>query len=84
MKLVDDPAQLESQIDLAMAEALAAFGDSRIYVERFVARGRHVEVQVLGDGQRAIHLGSRDCSIQRRFQKLVEDVVEHQEVNALG
>ena len=73
MKRVDDPTQLESQIDLAMSEALAAFGDSRIYVERFIARGRHVEVQVLGDGQRAIHLGSRDCSIQRRFQKLVEE-----------
>lgn len=73
MKRVDDPAQLDSQIDLAMAEALAAFGDSRIYVERFIGRGRHVEVQVLGDGQRAIHLGSRDCSIQRRFQKLVEE-----------
>ena len=73
MKRVDDPAQLDSQINLAMAEALAAFGDSRIYVERFIGRGRHVEVQVLGDGLRAIHLGSRDCSIQRRFQKLVEE-----------
>jgi acetyl-CoA carboxylase biotin carboxylase subunit len=56
-----------------MAEAQAAFGDPRIYVERFVERGRHVEVQVLGDGKRVIHLGDRDCSIQRRFQKLVEE-----------
>ena len=56
-----------------MAEAQAAFGDPRIYVERFIAQGRHVEVQVLGDGTRAVHLGDRDCSIQRRFQKLVEE-----------
>jgi acetyl-CoA carboxylase biotin carboxylase subunit len=73
MKRVDHAEQLESQIDLAMSEAQAAFGDSRIYIERFIARGRHVEVQILGDGARAIHLGTRDCSIQRRFQKLVEE-----------
>ena len=73
MKRVDDPAALDSAIDLAMTEAQAAFGDPRVYVERFIARGRHVEVQVLGDGARAIHLGTRDCSIQRRFQKLVEE-----------
>lgn len=73
MKRVDRPEDLDHQIDMAMAEAQAAFGDPRIYVERYIARGRHVEVQVLGDGQNAIHLGTRDCSIQRRFQKLVEE-----------
>jgi acetyl-CoA carboxylase biotin carboxylase subunit len=73
MKRVNDPAALESQIGLAMSEAEAAFGDGRIYVERFIQSGRHVEVQVIGDGRRAIHLGTRDCSIQRRFQKLVEE-----------
>ena len=73
MKRVDDPAQLSGQIDLAMAEAEAAFGDRRIYVERYIARGRHVEVQILGGGEKAVHLGTRDCSIQRRFQKLVEE-----------
>lgn len=73
MKRVDSPAQLDHQIDMSMAEAQAAFGDPRIYVERYIARGRHVEVQVLGDGHSAIHLGTRDCSIQRRFQKLVEE-----------
>jgi acetyl-CoA carboxylase biotin carboxylase subunit len=73
MKRVDSPAQLDSQVDIAMAEALAAFGDPRIYIERYIAEGRHVEVQVLGDGNRVIHLGTRDCSIQRRFQKLVEE-----------
>jgi acetyl-CoA carboxylase, biotin carboxylase subunit len=73
MKRVNAPAELDSQIDMAMAEAQAAFGDPRVYVERFIASGRHVEVQVLGDGVSAIHLGTRDCSIQRRFQKLVEE-----------
>jgi acetyl-CoA carboxylase biotin carboxylase subunit len=73
MKRVDGPDNLKSQIVMAMAEAQAAFGDARVYVERFIARGRHVEVQVIGDGARAIHLGTRDCSIQRRFQKLVEE-----------
>jgi acetyl-CoA carboxylase biotin carboxylase subunit len=73
MKRVDDASQLDAQIDMAMAEAQAAFGDPRVYVERYIGRGRHVEVQVLGDGERAIHLGTRDCSIQRRFQKLVEE-----------
>jgi acetyl-CoA carboxylase, biotin carboxylase subunit len=73
MKRVDRPEDLKSQIGLAMSEAEAAFGDARVYVERFIASGRHVEVQVIGDGTRAIHLGTRDCSIQRRFQKLVEE-----------
>jgi acetyl-CoA carboxylase biotin carboxylase subunit len=73
MKRVNDPADLASQVAMAMAEAEAAFGDRRVYVERFITRGRHVEVQVLADGTRAIHLGTRDCSIQRRFQKLVEE-----------
>jgi acetyl-CoA carboxylase biotin carboxylase subunit len=73
MKRVDAPQQLDAQIDMAMAEAQAAFGDPRIYVERYIGKGRHVEVQILGDGQTAIHLGTRDCSIQRRFQKLVEE-----------
>jgi acetyl-CoA carboxylase, biotin carboxylase subunit len=73
MKRVDRAQDLPAMIGMAMAEAQAAFGDPRIYVERFIARGRHVEVQVLGDGVSAIHLGTRDCSIQRRFQKLVEE-----------
>ena len=73
MKRVNAPEELLPQIDMAMAEAQAAFGDPRVYVERYIERGRHVEVQVLGDGEAAIHLGTRDCSIQRRFQKLVEE-----------
>jgi acetyl-CoA carboxylase biotin carboxylase subunit len=73
MKQVHDPAQLAELLELAMAEANTAFGDARVYVERFVASGRHVEVQVLGDGKNVIHFGDRDCSIQRRYQKLIEE-----------
>jgi acetyl-CoA carboxylase, biotin carboxylase subunit len=73
MKPVHDPAALTATIDLAVAEASAAFGDPRVYLERFVATGRHVEVQLLGDGETVIHLGTRDCSVQRRYQKLIEE-----------
>ena len=73
MKVVRDGAGLKDTLDLAMAEAESAFGDSRVYLERFVASGRHVEVQLLGDGRELIHLGTRDCSIQRRYQKLLEE-----------
>ncbi|NLR69926.1 ATP-grasp domain-containing protein [Novosphingobium sp. ERN07] len=73
MRRVDRAEDLDTALDMAQAEAQAAFGNAAVYVERFVARGRHVEVQLLGDGTSAIHLGTRDCSIQRRFQKLVEE-----------
>ncbi|HTU13136.1 MAG TPA: biotin carboxylase N-terminal domain-containing protein [Allosphingosinicella sp.] len=73
MKRVDREEEFAAAEALARSEALAAFGNSDVYVEKFIASGRHVEVQVLGDGSRAVHLGDRDCSIQRRFQKLVEE-----------
>jgi acetyl-CoA carboxylase biotin carboxylase subunit len=74
MKLVHELSQLPAALELAAAEAQAAFGDARLYLERYVARARHVEVQVLGDGAgRVIHLGERDCSVQRRYQKLIEE-----------
>src|SRR6266566_964329 len=67
------PAELAPAAGQAAAEARAAFGDPRIYLERFVPAARHVEVQLLGDGERVIHLSDRDCSIQRRYQKVVEE-----------
>jgi acetyl-CoA carboxylase biotin carboxylase subunit len=74
MKRVDRLEDLPSALELAASEAGAAFGDARVYLERFVTRGRHVEVQVLGDGRGGvIHLGERDCSVQRRYQKLLEE-----------
>ncbi len=74
LKLVPTVTGLAGALDLAAAEAGAAFGDPRLYIERFVAHGRHVEVQVLGDGAGAVlHLGERDCSVQRRFQKILEE-----------
>jgi acetyl-CoA carboxylase, biotin carboxylase subunit len=73
LRPVHDPAQLGPAVAEAMAEAAAAFGDPRVYLERYVQPGRHVEVQLLGDGERVVHLGDRDCSVQRRYQKLVEE-----------
>ncbi len=73
MKRADTPAELASLFAMASAEALAAFGDDRVYIECFVTKGRHVEVQILGDGEHVIHLGDRDCSVQRRYQKLIEE-----------
>jgi len=74
MKRVDQLSDLPAALDMASGEAGAAFGDARVYLERYVARGRHVEVQVLGDGRGGvIHLGERDCSVQRRYQKLIEE-----------
>jgi acetyl-CoA carboxylase, biotin carboxylase subunit len=73
MKHVTDAGKLAEAMEMATAEALASFGDPRLYIERFVSHGRHIEVQVLGDGENLIHLGTRDCSIQRRYQKLVEE-----------
>lgn len=74
MKRVDRLEDLPHMMALASSEAGAAFGDARVYLERYVTRGRHIEVQVLGDGEgRVIHLGERDCSVQRRYQKLIEE-----------
>ncbi len=73
LRRVDGPPDLDRAIARAMAEASASFGDPRVYLERFLPSGRHVEVQLLGDGHRVIHLGDRDCSVQRRYQKLVEE-----------
>jgi acetyl-CoA carboxylase biotin carboxylase subunit len=73
MKRVNSADELAHTLDLAISEAAAAFGDPRVYLERFVSSGRHVEVQILGDGSSAVALGDRDCSVQRRYQKLFEE-----------
>ena len=70
IRLVESADDLASTVTLAQAEALAAFGSADVYLERFVRRARHVEVQVIGDGHNVIHLGDRDCSMQHRQQSL--------------
>ena len=71
---VDSPGGLAGMFATAAGEAEAAFGDGRMYVERYLENARHVEVQLLGDHDGGIvHLGDRDCSSQRRFQKLIEE-----------
>ncbi len=73
LRVVRDPGQLAGAVAVASAEAQAAFSDPRVYLERYVSSARHVEVQLLGDGENVIHLGDRDCSVQRRYQKLIEE-----------
>jgi acetyl-CoA carboxylase biotin carboxylase subunit len=74
MRVVRDIAQVHEAISEAQQEALASFGESAFYVEKYVSGARHIEVQVLGDGLgNVVHLGTRECSIQRRYQKLIEE-----------
>ncbi|MCX2983341.1 acetyl-CoA carboxylase biotin carboxylase subunit [Halieaceae bacterium IMCC14734] len=74
MRVVHTEAALANSIQLTQSEAGAAFGSDVVYLEKFLQRPRHVEVQVLADGQgHAIHLGDRDCSLQRRHQKVLEE-----------
>jgi acetyl-CoA carboxylase biotin carboxylase subunit len=73
MRVVRTPEELPGALETAAREALKAFGDASVYLEKFVEQPRHVEIQVLADQTRTIHLGERECSIQRRHQKLVEE-----------
>lgn len=89
MKVCNSPDQLETLIQQAGSEAKAAFGDSTVYIEKYLGNPRHIEFQVFGDGQgNAIHLGERDCSLQRRHQKVLEEapspVISAEERHRMG
>ena len=74
MKVCNDPDDLETLMQQAGSEARAAFGDATVYMEKYLGNPRHIEFQIFGDGQgNAIHLGERDCSLQRRHQKVLEE-----------
>jgi pyruvate carboxylase subunit A len=73
MEIVDGPEQMEAALTRARSLALSAFGVSRVFLEKYHRGARHIEFQILSDGRRTIHLGERECSIQRRYQKLVEE-----------
>ena len=74
MRVIEDEANLEDGMNAAMNEARNAFGDDRVFIEKFVVKPRHIEIQVLADGKGgAVYLGERECSIQRRHQKVLEE-----------
>jgi acetyl-CoA carboxylase biotin carboxylase subunit len=73
MRVVRGPSELRAALETAASEARKAFGDASVYLEKYVERPRHVEIQVLADHERTIHVGERECSVQRRHQKLLEE-----------
>lgn len=73
IRIAHDAEELAREFPLAQREAQAAFGSGAVYLERFIRQARHIEVQVLGDGQHAVHLFERECSLQRRRQKVLEE-----------
>ncbi len=74
MKVIDAPDKANEQFSMARVEAKAAFGNDAMYLEKYLGKPRHIEIQVLGDGKGAgVHLGERDCSLQRRHQKVLEE-----------
>jgi 3-methylcrotonyl-CoA carboxylase alpha subunit len=73
MRLVEDPPDFIAALESAQGEARTAFGNTAVLVEKYVSKPRHIEVQVFGDGTRAVHLFERDCSLQRRHQKVIEE-----------
>ncbi|WCR11836.1 acetyl/propionyl/methylcrotonyl-CoA carboxylase subunit alpha [Paracoccus stylophorae] len=73
MRRVDDPADFADALASAQSEARNAFGNAAVLIEKYILRPRHIEVQVFGDGDRAVHLFERDCSLQRRHQKVIEE-----------
>ena len=78
MRIIFKESDFDSLFDIAKSEALASFGDSSLYMEKYIENPRHIEVQVFGDSfNNAIHLGDRDCSMQRRNQKVIEESLSH-------
>ncbi|WP_164657867.1 acetyl/propionyl/methylcrotonyl-CoA carboxylase subunit alpha [Tropicibacter sp. Alg240-R139] len=73
MRLVEDPTKFAEALESAQGEATTAFGNPDVLIEKFVQKPRHIEVQVFGDGTHAVHLFERDCSLQRRHQKVIEE-----------
>lgn len=73
MRLVEQPSDFADGLESARSEAAKAFGNDAVLIEKFVEKPRHIEVQVFGDGTRAVHLFERDCSLQRRHQKVIEE-----------
>ena len=73
IRIAENEADLRDQLPIAKAEALSAFGSDAVYIERMVRDAKHIEVQVFGDGTSFVHLGERECSVQRRRQKLIEE-----------
>ncbi|MDA9762941.1 biotin/lipoyl-binding protein [Gammaproteobacteria bacterium] len=74
MRIVTSPKNLKESVVSAQREALSGFGDDRIFIERYVEKSRHIEIQILGDEHgNIVHLGERECSIQRRHQKIIEE-----------
>ena len=79
MRIIRSEDEIDTQFESARSEAAAAFGNGALFVERYLEKPRHIEVQILGDGQgNVVHLYERDCSIQRRHQKVVEIAPAHQ------
>ncbi|WP_120500777.1 acetyl/propionyl/methylcrotonyl-CoA carboxylase subunit alpha [Roseovarius sp. EL26] len=73
MRLVEEPAAFSAALESAQGEATTAFGNADVLIEKYIQHPRHIEVQVFGDGERAVHLFERDCSLQRRHQKVIEE-----------
>ena len=74
MRMVNNADEFEEQMQLAINEAVSAFGDGAVFIEKFVTGPRHIEIQVLGDEHgNIVHLFERECSIQRRHQKVIEE-----------
>ena len=73
MRIVETTDQFASALESARSEAITGFGNGDVLIEKFIQNPRHIEIQVFGDGQTAVHLFERDCSLQRRHQKVLEE-----------